>query len=207
MSPRSRPASRELLANAAEGTTISARARMVRLQLITEADPGELVSVIAEACRWCHGAGHAYQWVDLAEYLQALSAAVAKNEKRAARGRSQLPLPSDSGGYDFDPQAEPAATCPRCNGDGVQRLRVTPTDKLSASGRALLKGVRQKSTGEIEVMFHDALAASDQLNRMQGVYVERSESRNLNVNATIDAKATDVSADNLLALWKESRRP
>jgi hypothetical protein len=49
---------RALLATAAEGTTISARARMVRLQEIVEANPDELVSVIAEPCKDC--------WPDLA---------------------------------------------------------------------------------------------------------------------------------------------
>lgn len=174
--PAVRARVRELLALAAEGATISARARMMRLQLITEADPGELVSVVAEACRWCHGKGHAYQWVDLAEYLQALSAAAANNENRVAKGQRARPMPSDEGGYGFDAQAEPHEDCPRCKGEGSQRLRVTPTDHLSASGRALLKGVRQKATGEIEVMFHDQLAASDQLNCMQGVYVDKSVS-------------------------------
>src|SRR6202043_1667290 len=44
---------RELLVQAAEGTTISARARMVRLQEIVEASPDELVSIVAEPCPQC----------------------------------------------------------------------------------------------------------------------------------------------------------
>lgn len=174
--PTVRARVRELLAAAAEGTTISARARMMRLQLITEAAPGELASVVAEACRWCNGNGHAYQWVDFEEYLQALSVATAKNDERTAKGQRPRPLPSDDGGYGYDPQAEPHESCPRCKGEGVQRVRVTPTDRLSPSALALLKGIRQKPDGTIEVMMHDQLAASDQLNRMQGAYIDRSVS-------------------------------
>jgi hypothetical protein len=47
---------RELLAVAAEGTTVSARARMVHLQSIVEADPGELVRIVAEPCKDCYPA-------------------------------------------------------------------------------------------------------------------------------------------------------
>jgi phage terminase small subunit len=180
--PAVRARVRELLAQAAEGATISARARMMRLQLITEADPGELVSVVAEACRWCNGKGHAYQWVDFEEYLAALSVATAKNEERTAKGQRPRPLPSDDGGYGYDPQAEPHEDCPRCKGEGMQRVRVTPTDKLSPSARALLKGIRQKPDGTIEVHMHDAVAASDQLNRMQGVYVDKSISLNISTH-------------------------
>lgn len=134
---------RELLAQAAEGTTISARARMVRLQEIIEADPGELVRVVVLNCPSC--------WSDLA-----LAAALDRGE-----------VPDTDG---------PQEDCPACRGRGVQDVRITPTDKLSASARRLLKGIRRKSDGSIEVLMHDAVAASDQLNRMQGAYVERSQS-------------------------------
>jgi hypothetical protein len=50
---------RQLLALAAEGTTISAKARMVRLQDIVEADPGELVRVVADPCAKCYPADDA----------------------------------------------------------------------------------------------------------------------------------------------------
>lgn len=175
---------RQLLAQAAEGTTVSARARMVHLQSIVEADPGELVRIASECCRYCHGVGHAYQWVDFAEYLAALSAATTKNEQRAARRHRARPLPSDDGGYGFDPNREPAEDCPQCHGRGTQRIIITDTHRLSPSARALLKGIRQKANGEIEVLLHDKLAAADMLNRMQGAYIDRSV--NVNINAHVE---------------------
>jgi phage terminase small subunit len=170
---------RELLAVAAEGTTISARARMVRLQDIAEADPSELVRVIAEPCRYCHGAAHRYQWRDADEY----ALACARELDEAVEQRRAPKLLSDAGGYGYTHAAEPHAACPECRGDGVTRVSVTPTDQLSPAARRLLKGVRQKASGEITVLLHDQLAASDQLNKMQGVYVDRSVS--LNVSATV----------------------
>lgn len=139
---------RQLLAQASEGTTISARARMLRLQDIVEADPSELVSVVVEPCAKC--------WPDDA-------LAIAADHAIATGG--DLPNPN-----------EPQSNCASCRGHGVHRVVITPTEQLSAGARKLLKGVRQKSDGSIEVTMHDQLAASDQLNRMQSIYVDRSAS-------------------------------
>jgi hypothetical protein len=76
----------------------------------------------------------------------------------------------------------PQQDCPSCRGHGGSRVIVTPTDQLSPAARRLLKGVRQKANGEIEVRLHCQLTAADMLNKMQGVYVDRSVSINANVN-------------------------
>jgi phage terminase small subunit len=163
---------RELVAVAAEGTTIDARSRMVRLQDIVEADPGELVRTVAEACRWCHGFEHKHMWIDSDEFCTAVAEA----------SNMGKPLPSMDGGFGFTPHAEPHERCPRCHGDGVMRVVVTPTDQLSPAARRLLKGIRQKATGEVVITLHDQIAAADMLNKMQGVYVDRSVSLNVNAN-------------------------
>jgi phage terminase small subunit len=170
--PRVAARVRQLYDEAAKDTTISARARMVRLQEITEADPGELVRTVVECCRNCHGINHQHQWRDDADYAQAADQAIADG----------LSIPSMAGGFGFDPHQPPHDDCPQCHGYGVPRVVVTATDQLSPSARRLLKAVRQKPDGTIEVQMHDQLAASDQLNKMQGVYVDRSVSINANVN-------------------------
>ena len=63
---------RELLVQAAEGTTVSARARMVRLQEIVEASPDELVSIVAEPCPEC--------WVDPMAQALHIAAALDRGE-------------------------------------------------------------------------------------------------------------------------------
>ncbi|HEY4215011.1 MAG TPA: terminase small subunit [Steroidobacteraceae bacterium] len=180
---------RELYAAAAVDTVVDARSRMVRLQEIVEADPGELVRVVAEPCRHCYGDGHAYQWIDPAEHAAACVAAT----------RDGQPWPDCDGGFGFDPTRDPAPDCIRCRGEGVTRVAITPTDKLSPSARRLLKSIRQKASGEIEVRLHDPLVASDQLNRMQAVYLDRSVSINANVNVPVPEA---VSAADALAFLK-----
>jgi hypothetical protein len=59
---------------------------------------------------------------------------------------------------------------------------VTPTDELSPSARKLLKGIRQKASGEIEIRLHDQLEAADMLSRLQGAYIDRS----VHVTAHVD---------------------
>jgi phage terminase small subunit len=157
---------RELYAEAAADTIIDTRSRMVRLQTIVEADPAELVSVRAEPCRHCHGIDGAYQWRDPDEFTVALARAI----------DAQEPHPSDAGGYGYTVHREPNAACEHCAGHGVTRVVVTPTDQLSPGARALLHSIKQKPSGEIEVRLVDRLAASDQLNRMAGVYVDKSVS-------------------------------
>jgi hypothetical protein len=113
------------------------------------------------------------------------------------------PIPSDAGGFGFTVHREPNDACEHCRGDGVARVTVTPTDQLSPAARRLLKGVRQKASGEITVLLHDQLAASDQLNKMQGVYVDRSVT--LNVSATVP-ELRDMSREEQLDLL-ESIKP
>jgi len=148
---------REILAAAAEGTTISARSRMVRLQDIVEADPSELARVVVEPCECC--------WSDDVSLAAAMDRAIAAGTA----------LNMDA----------PQPDCRSCRGHGVQRVVVTPTDQLSPSARRLLKSIRQKASGEIEIRMHDQLVAADMLNKMQGVYVDRSVS--INANVTVPA--------------------
>lgn len=145
---------RQLLAVAAEGTTVSARTRMVRLQDIVEADPGEIVRVVAQPCADC--------WADDMALATAMECALVAGTTLDMEG--------------------PQQDCRSCHGHGVPRVIVTPTDQLSPGARRLLKSVRQKASGEIEVRMHDQLTAADMLNKMQGVYVDRSVSINANVN-------------------------
>jgi Terminase small subunit len=158
---------REILAQAAEGTKISTRARMIRLQEIVEASPDEIVSIVAERCPHC--------WLDPLALAAVLD-------------RGLVPDTSAAQG-----------DCASCKGHGVRRVVITPTDDLSPSARKLLKSVRQKADGSIEVRLHDQLAASDQLNKMQGVYVDKSVSINANINVPVPQS---VTASDALAFLK-----
>jgi hypothetical protein len=79
----------------------------------------------------------------------------------------------------------PNPACPACRGKHL-RMEITPTDQLSAAGRAIFKGVRQRSDGSIHVLLEDRQAASDQLNKMQSVYITKSITAHVNVPALKD---------------------
>lgn len=172
--PRVAARIRQLYDQAAKDTTISARVRMVRLQEICEADSAEIVRVVTEPCSMC--------WADDLVMASAADRALAK----------LAPWPDLNA---------PRDDCPACRGHGASRMVLTPTDQLSPAARRLLKAVRQKSDGSIEVVMHDQLQATDMLNKMQGVYVDRSVS----INANVNVPPPDVSAESVLNLWKETR--
>ena len=182
---------RETQAAAAEDVVISVRARMAHLQMICEADPSELVSIAGSACRWCHGAGHAYQWRSADELARALDRHV-----RSIGTSKPLTCPDASGGYGFRGDAEPHPACPQCDGEGISRTVVTPSSQWSPSARRLFKGV--KANGEI--LMHDQLAASDQLNKLQAAYTSVS----LNASVAVDA-GPRATPETLLAAFKASR--
>ena len=114
---------RALQAVAAEATVVSVRSRMVRLQLIVDADPSELVSIAGSACRHCHGEGHAYQWRDEAELATAVDRFM-----RSLDASKQLQAPETAGGFGFRGNREPNVNCPHCDGEGVARTVVSSVE-------------------------------------------------------------------------------
>jgi phage terminase small subunit len=115
-------------------------------------------------CRYCHGVDHRYQWVDFEEYLGALTKTHEQNEYRLQIKQRELPMPSEAGGYGYDPQGEPNLFCPRCEGRGSQVAVICDTTKLTGPARAIVKGVKITNTGT-EILFHDIDKAKERLLR------------------------------------------
>jgi phage terminase small subunit len=169
---------RELTAQAAAAVVIDRVTLLAELHEIATADPSELSRVVIDPCPAC--------WPD-----EALGAAA----DRWLTGQGEPP----------DTTA-PEPRCKSCRGRGVSRVVHTATENLSGSARRLYAGAKTKSDGSVEVAIVDQLAARKELHELLGMRIQRSESKNLHLTATVDAKATtDVSADNLLALWKDTR--
>jgi phage terminase small subunit len=101
------------------------------------------------------------------------------------------------------PMPDTDAPRPDCQHGPHERVELTPTTELSGRARRLLKGVRQRANGEIEVMFHDQLAASAQLSELAGWKVER----NLNLNADVSASAAlpPATPESVLAAFHHLR--
>jgi hypothetical protein len=175
---------RALQSAAAEAVVIDVRDRMVHLWEVANADASEISRVVTECCRACYGIGGKPMWYDEAELQAAM-----EQHTASLRGPKPLPVPA-FGGFGFNPALPPSDDCRACNGHGLQRVVLTPTDQLSSTARKLFKSARQKADGSIEVDLESRQAASEQLAKLAGWNIERSESKNLNVNVS----AGDVAA-------------
>lgn len=118
---------------------------MADLDAMIRADVNEIVRTVTYACRHCHGVDHGYQWTDAMEHARAVSDAVMANR----------PAPEEQGGYGYTKRAVPHEDCPQCHGNGITQVLVSDTTRLSRGARMMLKGIKQKADGSIEVELHD----------------------------------------------------
>lgn len=153
----------ELRDKAAAETAIPALAvRIAEMRELETADPTELMTVEVDACRYCHGEGFGWQWIDEMEYAKAFD---------AARAQEKPGKPPDiTGGFGFHPKRGPAPECPRCFGRGVLTAVFKDMAKASRGARRLFKSIKVKGDGSMEILLHDQRQATDMLNRIQGAY-------------------------------------
>lgn len=151
-------------AERAARTEITADKVLLRLWAIATADPNDLVQYRRNACRYCHGVGHAYQWIDEAEWGHARD----KAEKRHGV------KPDNAGGYGYSFHVEPAPDCPRCNGEGIGQAHFADTRRIKGPARMLFAGVKEGRDG-LEFKLHDQMAAIDKLMRHLGMFKESVE--------------------------------
>jgi hypothetical protein len=98
----------------------------------------------------------------------------------------------------------PDTEAPRadCRRGPHHRVELTPTEQLSGRARRLFKSVKQKPSGEIEVVLHDQLAASAQLAELAGWKVDRS----LNLNANTELPSLHpATPESVLAVFHSLR--
>ena len=150
-----------------ERTKITADMVLQRYWMMATADPNEIMQVRRLCCRHCYGKDHRYQWKDEAEYERVC------NEIREEAGEGETPdLPSDDGGYGFDPTLSPHAKCPKCFGEGHADAFFQDTRNLSPAAKVLYAGVKLTQNG-MEVKTHDQKAALDQIARHLGMFNDK----------------------------------
>jgi phage terminase small subunit len=165
---------------AANETLLSLREALQWQIDIATADPNELVRVVADNCRHCHGIDYGYQWKNEDEYIDACVVAQDKNSKTT---------PTDVGGYGFVGNAAPNPTCPHCYGCGVERTVISDTTKLTGKARKLYAGAEQDRFGVIKIKMHDQTAAWDKVLRMRGAYNDKLDLRTPEQRAAETARA------------------
>jgi phage terminase small subunit len=193
-SPRVASRIRELQDAAGARALRSTQALVADLEEAVDADPNELLTVWVGSCRYCHGEGHRYQWVDAAEYCNALDAAE----------RAHAVVPDFEGGVGYDFHREPAPDCPSCSGVGINKVRLHTSGEVSPGARRLLRGVELHPDGSLKRLhLHDQMAMRTELHKLRGLHVDRS--LNVNVNANVPA-FENMSRDEQLA-FLQSLKP
>jgi phage terminase small subunit len=147
----------------AEAAEVDATLVISELYKLAVADPRDLMRVETDSCRHCYGLNHGYMWTP-AEYQGALRKALSAGEA----------APDVAGGLGYDPRKPPVEGCPECFGRGIERVVVTPTQKLSRGAARLIASVKQTKDG-IEIKTLDQQAALLALGRIVGIDKQRSE--------------------------------
>lgn len=70
--------------------------------------------------------------------------------------------------------ADPDPDCDVCEGEGEITRVIADTSKLSTTGRALFKGIKETASG-LQVLMHDQLEAIDKLARIKGAFKADNE--------------------------------
>ncbi|MNV48266.1 Terminase small subunit [compost metagenome] len=155
---------------------ITAEMVMQRWWDIATANPNELIHTRRLACRHCHGIDHQYQWLDEAEYAQAIKLALDHAEAEAKKqDRSvEAVLPSEEGGYGYDRLADPHPGCPKCRGEGHLDLHIEDTRRLQGGAKLLYAGIKENKNG-IEVVMHDQMKALENVARHLGMFKDKLE--------------------------------
>ncbi|MDY3551419.1 terminase small subunit [Gemmata sp. JC717] len=135
---------------------------------IATAEVNEVIQYRRVCCRYCHGEGHAYQWKDAAEFRHKL-AAVAADEKATDES-----LPTDEGGYGFNPTLDPHPGCPSCFGEGHGEVIAADTRKLTGKARLIYDGVKITDRG-FEVKTLDRAKALENVARHLGMFNDKLE--------------------------------
>jgi hypothetical protein len=156
---------------------------------IAEADPAALQHVKVYCCGMCHSEEQLAR--EVSRYLASLG--------------TRAPLePPDAFTPTDDPFAPVNPRCESCLGAGRVVTYTADTTTLQGAERRLYKGYEIARDGSVRILMHDQMAAREMANKSGGVYVVRTENKNLNINATVlsDEHATP---DALLAGYKLTR--
>ncbi len=139
------------------------------------ADANDLIQLRRLNCRHCHGVDHAYQWRNAREFADATAAWVQRETfEKARRGPKVMgaPRPTDDGGYGFTKVRDPNPDCPKCDGEGLEDVKVSDTRKLTGRAKKLYAGIKVGKDGRIEVLTRNQDAALTNVMKALGMFTE-----------------------------------
>jgi len=160
------------LAERAKRTEITADRVVKEAWAIMTADPRELVEHRVGCCRYCWGTGNRYQRT-AAEMLRDENAYSAAAEKAIEDGKPIGDFDT-LGGTGYNRLREPNPDCPECFGEGIGRVVLKDTSKISTAAASLFAGIKESDKG-LEIKFHSKDAAMDKMFRHLGLYKDKIE--------------------------------
>lgn len=154
-------------------------------------DANELTQYRRGCCRHCWGVDHNYQWTEY-EYRQAA-------EKAERMGKEP---PDDSGGLDYNRTIDANPDCPVCSGEGVGRVymqdtrKLSPIARLAYSGTKITKGGVEVVSISREKMFEAiikrmGLSDSEIAQKLQQLELERRQLEIEKLRKEISAQGSD----------------
>lgn len=163
------------LMEAAATKTVANKAQLIKfLWDRIHADRREVINHVRRCCRCCYGINHQHQYRDEMEYAETVQRVHNANMLLDESARKELP--TDEGGYGFDPHREPEVTCTNaeCMGDGFGKTVVSDTTKLEGAAALIYEGVKETKDG-IQVILADRNADITQLSKLLGWSIDKVE--------------------------------
>lgn len=169
----------ELRDQAAANATVSKQRLIQFLWDRIMADRRDVINHVRRCCRHCWGGDmHHYQWKDEMEYATTLAQVLDFNGVLPTDDPRRKQLPTDEGGYNFDPHREPNPTCDseQCMGDGFGKTVIADTTQLSGGAALIFEGVKETTQG-IEIKLADRNADMAQLAKLLGWSIDKVEGK------------------------------
>ena len=185
---------------AAEAVAADVGALALRCFELAEASPADLMEVVSHQCPYCRSlTGLHPAWPGVDAYVDAC-----ERWQASLNTPKPEPQPDLRGGTAYDPTSQDVnPDCRQCKGKGVTTLHVRPTSEWSDAARQLFDGAVVDNEGKVQrLLFQDRSKYRDQLHKLLGLYVAKTESKSFNVNYNLAAPATaqpPMSADDALA--------
>jgi phage terminase small subunit len=172
---------------------------------IASADPNDLIYIRVECCRHCYGINFEFQWVE-SEYNTVLR----ECREHVCNPKCEIPCgkrvpPLALGGFGFTVHKSPNPDCPKCGGDGFERVIACDTRLVTGPARRLYAGVKKTKDG-IEIKMRDQDAALNNIAKYLGMLIDKRELSGPNGQAipiATNYTARDLTDDQLAQLALE----
>lgn len=165
---------RELMAAAADDSTVEVKDVLRRYVTQLNADPRALSAIHVAPCRYCYGKGHRYQRTD-GELEDDRDRWEEKRDGLLAANKPDPGEFSEKGGGGFDARKKPNPECPKCAGHGDPRVILKDSTGYDEAALALYMGAEEGKDG-IKVKTLDRSKALDAVARHVDFFQRDNES-------------------------------